>query len=97
MKAKTRKLVLTFMTALLLLGLLGNSTSAFAERNTFSLSPRVIASGGMGAVQGSVILRSSLGQPMVGTAVNSSVAVQSGFWTTSGMALFSVFLPMVVR
>ena len=59
--------------------------------------PREVFSGGFTeSDDGSVSLRATLGQPLVGTVSEGLVTLRQGFWH-GGTAGYAVYLPLVVR
>ncbi len=97
MKTSTKSLlVVLFLSVLLVLSGLQLIRLASAQTGP-SLPWTVMSGGGMGAANGDVVIRSTLGQPITGAAENGSTAAASGFWQAFGQALVSFYLPLLVR
>lgn len=89
---KTKILILVLVLSLVLTGL--------ALANDGIELPRwVFGSGGTNSIGGSLTLRASLGQPVVGIVSNGEVTLGQGFWPGGSLAKddFYIYLPLILK
>jgi hypothetical protein len=91
---KTKTLFLVLVLALFL----GAAGAALAQGDGVELPRRVLGGGASDSAAGNVILRATLGQPVVGVVASSGgeVALGQGFWH-GGVAEYRIYLPLVLR
>ena len=88
---KTKILILTLVLALSLVA------AGLALANGGVERPRWVLGGGASdSAAGSVTLRATLGQPVVGVVSGGDVTLGQGFWH-GGAPGYNVYLPLVIR
>jgi hypothetical protein len=97
-KMQNTKRRITLKTVLILATCLALATPVLAQISaTFDLSWNVIGSGGGPMESDQYTLRSTIGQPAVGTMGGSGHDLCSGFWCGGGAVERHIYLPLVVR
>ena len=89
---KARVLILILVLTLSLVGAGLVLADAGVERRR-----EVVAGGASDATAGSVILRATLGQPVVGVISGGDVSLGQGFWFGGAAPAYEVYLPLVIR
>lgn len=84
------------MTSVLNLALLLLLAGAVLANGTPSIDWAVVGAGGRHVESAPFTLDGTLGQPVVGTAMDTGSELCSGFWCGVGAA-YSIYLPLVLR
>ena len=82
--------------ALVLALFLGASGLALANGGV-ELPRWVLGGGASDSAAGSVTLRATLGQPVVGVVSGGNVTLGQGFWHGGAAPGYNVYLPLVIR
>jgi hypothetical protein len=96
MSIKIRFLLAFILVIFALLGALGIARG-FGAGGTPALRWWVLGSGGGPAGDGSIVVNSTIGQPLVGVPSNNAITIKSGYWPIKLTNGIIVRLPFIQR